>query len=361
MPRTPKPFFWRGGWYTDFGGRRTLLATGKHNKGAADDALLALRHQNALQDGKSYPDLTVLQLVDLFLDAVKVEKSVHTYADYQRWLHEFAKQHGNRRVRDITRLMTQQFKNEWSIKEYKPGKPYKPKTINHALIGLKRCWNWGIDTGLVAPPSPFAKLPLLYAEGRQRLAAPSEFQSLLRHAGGVDFLHVLLAMRYTPARPGDIRVLTYSMVDWAKHVWVIPRHKTSRTMKKPKPRIIPMPPVIEKLLRHRLQRFGRTERVFTNRRGRPWKKDALVLRMRRVRKRAGIKPDENGESITLYSNRHTLLTQAARNGVTGPQLQLLGGWTSLAMAEKYVHLAEHDTYQAGVKAVQGLQPQRSAK
>jgi len=361
MPRTPKPFYWRGGWYTDFRGERTHLASGKENKSAAEDELLRLRHKALEQDGKVHPDITVLQLIDLFLDSVKVEKSEYTYADYSRWLHEFAKQHGQRRVRSVTRLMAQQFKNEWAKKEYKKGKVYQPKTINHALIGLRRCWNWGIDAGLIQPANPFGKVPMLHAEGRQRLVKPEEFRALLRNAGDIHFLHVLLALRYTPARPGDIRTLTYPMIDWERHVWVIPKHKTTRTMKKPMPRIIPMPPVIEQMLRYRLQRFGKTDRVFTNSDLHPWKRDGFALRMRRVRDRAGIKADENGENLVMYTNRHTLLTQAARNGANGPQLQLLGGWTSLQMADRYVHLAETDTYEAGLKAIQGLQPQRSAK
>lgn len=361
MPRPPKPFLWRDGWYTDYGGQRTLLAKGRHNRAAAQDALLRLQHQNTLLEGKTYPDLTVLQLVDLFLDAVKVEKTNHTYLDYHRWLHEFAKQHGHRKARDVTRLMAQQFKNDWASRAYRPGKVYKPKTINHALIGLKRCWNWAIDTGLLAPPNPFGKLPLLHCEGRQRLASLDEFQLLLRHAGDSAFRHVLLALRYTPARPGDVRVLTYAMIDWDKHVWVLPRHKTSRTMKKPRPRVIPMPPVVERLLRYRLQRHGGAERVFLNARGQPWCKDSLVLRMRRVRERAGIGPDDNGENLVLYSSRHTLLTEAARSGVSGPRLQLLGGWTTSAMTDKYVHLAEQDAYEAGVQAAEGLRRQRSGK
>lgn len=201
MARTPKPFFWRDGWYTDFGGERKLLAQGKENKTAAEDELLRLRHKALQQDGKVHPDITVLQLIDLFLDSVKVEKSEHTYADYSRWLHEFAKQHGQRRVRSVTRLMAQQFKNEWAKKEYNKGKVYHPKTINHALIGLRRCWNWAIDAGPIQPANPFGKVPMLHAEGRQRLVKPEEFRALPRNAGDIHSLHVLLALlalRYTP-------------------------------------------------------------------------------------------------------------------------------------------------------------------
>lgn len=98
------------------------------------------------------------------------------------------------------------------------------------------------------------------------------------------------------------------MIDWERRVWVIPKHKTTRTMKKAKPSIIPMPPVIEEMLRYRLQRFGKTDRVFTNSDLHPWKRDGFALRMRRVRDRAGIKADENDENLVMYTSRHTLLT-----------------------------------------------------
>lgn len=38
-----KPFYLRYGWYTDFGGERTLLAKGRENERAAQNELLRLR------------------------------------------------------------------------------------------------------------------------------------------------------------------------------------------------------------------------------------------------------------------------------------------------------------------------------
>ena len=38
------------------------------------------------------------------------EKSGYTFADYQRWCVAFAKLHGNKQARDVTRLDAQQFK-----------------------------------------------------------------------------------------------------------------------------------------------------------------------------------------------------------------------------------------------------------
>ena len=61
--------------------------------------------------GRPLPSLTVTELVALFLDNVKVERSIHTYLDYQRWLTEFAWQYGHRPARDVTRQDARSFRN----------------------------------------------------------------------------------------------------------------------------------------------------------------------------------------------------------------------------------------------------------
>jgi hypothetical protein len=87
----------------------------------------------------------VAELSALFLAAVKVERTIHTYLDYQRWLTEFARVHGHRLAREITHQDAQQFRNgiangSWVRNRQSP-KPYQPKTVNHAVISVKRCWN----------------------------------------------------------------------------------------------------------------------------------------------------------------------------------------------------------------------------
>ena len=62
------------------------------------------------------------------------------------------------------------------------------------------------------------------------------------------------------------------------------------------------------VLRRRLAESGGVGHVFRNADGRPWTKDALGLRMRRLRVRAGVGPDQQGEQFVLYTYRHTFLT-----------------------------------------------------
>src|SRR5262249_52403806 len=124
----------------------------------------------------------------------------------------------------------------------------------------------------------------------------------------------------------------------------------SRTAKEPKPRIIPMPPIVERLLRWRLQTCGRTTRVFLNSKGRPWTKDALVQRMESLRRRAGITPDAGGEQIVLYTARHTYATKAVASKVSDRRLADLMGHTSTRTTHRYIHLAPPELYKAAMEA-----------
>src|SRR5205823_12690714 len=99
------------------------------------------------------------------------------------------------------------------------GQAYKPKTVNHAVIALKRAWNWAIEMELVPDRNPFAKVGLLHAQGRKRVATAEEYEALLAHATDEHFREVLIALRFTPSRPNYIRDLTWSMVDWKNHQW----------------------------------------------------------------------------------------------------------------------------------------------
>ena len=140
------------------------------------------------------------------------------------------------------------------------------------------------------------------------------------------------------------------------------RHKSSNTSKVRRPKLIPMCPCVEKLARWLHRRHGDQPFVFLNSDGSPWTKDAFVQRMESLRRRAGVAPDENGESLVLYHHRHAFLTAAASGqGISGPMLQQLAGHTDPRTTERYAHLANKDIHQAGLRVAEGLRPQRPGK
>ena len=303
--------------------------------------------------GRLVTKLTVTELFVLFLEDVEATKDEDTFRDYQRWCTEFAKVHGNKPARAVTKAEANDFKLALMKATYvvgkQPPRPYKPKTINHALITLRRAFNWAIDTErLPAGRNPFAKVSLLHCEGRKRVATEDEYQALLAHCTDDTFRDVLIALRYTSARPQDIYSLTWAMVDWECEMWVLTEHKGRRTSRVPKPRVIGMNDEVEQVLLRRRMKFGGDGHVFLNADGRPWTKDALGLRMRRLRKRAGIQADEQGEQFVLYTARHTFLTKAGADpAISQSALAELAGHTNPTTTARYVHAARQAIATAG--------------
>ena len=185
--------------------------------------------------------------------------------------------------------------------------------------------------------------------GRQRIITDEEFQALLRHCTDALFRQILLTFRLTAARLGELRKLKWSMVKWDTHCWVIPpsQHKTGKTARQPKPRVIPMPPLVERMLRYRQARSGGNEYVFPDQNGNQWTKDAISLRFSRLRERARI-GEKEGEKLVLYSNRHTRLTELASD-VAAAVLQAVAGHTNFTTTQHW-HLANQQVYGAILEA-----------
>jgi integrase len=349
MPREAKPYVERG-WYISRAGGQYLKLCPVADGMTEARRLLKMRlgeleAERETMGGRLPTKLTVTEVFVAFLEEVERTKDEDTFLDYQRWCTEFAKAYGHKPARSVTKADAADFRLAMLKTTYvvgqQPPRPYKPKTINHALITLRRASNWAIDTDrLPAGTNPFARVELLPCEGRQRVATEEEYQALLAHCTDDAFRDVLVAMRHASARPQDIYNLEWHMVDWENRMWVLRRHKASRTARNPKPRVIGMATAVEAVRRRRLEQFGPTGHVFRNADGNPWRKDALGLRMRRLRVRAGVKPDQQGEEFVLYTNRHTFLTAAGADPSISPtHLARVGGHSSTATTDKYIHLA----------------------
>src|SRR5436309_1094801 len=79
----------------------------------------------------------------------------------------------------------------------------------------------------------------------------AEFQALLRGAfghRGRHFRQVLIFLRFTGCRPGEMAALKWSDIDLDGGAIVLAEHKTARKVRKP--RAVPLVPVVVKLLIH---------------------------------------------------------------------------------------------------------------
>lgn len=112
---------------------------------------------------------------------------------------------------------------------------------------------------------------------------------------------------------------------------MLAEHKTARKVRKP--RVVPLVPVVVKLL-IQLRKHSGGESVFVNERETPWNRCSLSLRVQRCRERQGVPADAK-----LYGARHQFGTMAIVRGVDIKTLSQLMGHESTRMTEHYLHLA----------------------
>lgn len=291
-----------------------------------------------LQAGKpsrsDWLDVPLPNLCDEFLDDVKARKAESTFVGYR-----------NRLTRALRSLDVQPRVGEvtkWHLSKIDraltgAGK-YSPTTIRDTIATLQTVFSWACKNELLED-NPIRDYEKPAARERTRIVTPNEFQSLLRGAD-VRFRQVLLALRLTGCRPKEVRTLIWEWVDLDSGLWILPDHKTITQQRNPRPRIIPLPGPILRLCEH-LQDTSQSpeHHVFLNSHGKPYSKDCFCRKFDRLRTKVGIKR-KAGESLVLYSNRHTFGTNAAGK-VTDIELAEVMGHTDTRTTRRYVHL-NHD-------------------
>lgn len=355
MPRRAKPFPHQGHYYTSIGGKQRRLCRIEDGMERAEEELRKLQSER-FQTGQLFPEMTVAEAAALFLRQVETDKGpAHkTFQFYKRNLQRLVDRLGSRKLRSLRQTDGVEYKRHLLEARRKPtgrrpgqklGRVQEPRplgnvTVNHHLRAAKTLLNWAVESDyIVKNPWKGKKLKLLEEKGRERLVTPEEFKALLDHCTNDDFRDILTVLRYTAARPEDVRHLTWEMVHFDKHCWLIPasKHKTGHTQReKNKSRIVGMIPLVEDILKKR-QTASSSPFVFPKPDGKAWDAAGLSLKFRRLRERAGI-VEKDGEQLVLYSKRHTRLTELAPT-LAAPVLQEVGGHTTFQTTKRYIHIA----------------------
>lgn len=208
----------------------------------------------------------------------------------------------------------------------------KPKTVNNVLAMLGKLLRYAVDVGVLAvaprirllhvPQQPFDFLSFT-EYGRLLEAAKSE----------PDAYAALLFAGDTGARMGELLAVTWDDIDFkagtiriAHSDWMgeVTGTKTGKV------RTVPL----TKRLRAALaaHRHLRGPRVFCRDDGSPWTKEVLRAMLPRVCRRAGLR------TIKWHALRHTFASHLAMTDAHPREIQDLGGWSTLAMVERYTHL-----------------------
>jgi integrase len=353
MARKAHPWFRRsdGCWYIKLNGRQEKLVRGKENRTAAMRRWHELTLEQAANPSAENPEQTVASVIDLFLIYPKRSYAPRTYANLEHYLQRFAEAHGFRLVKDSKLLHF----TAWLDSHAEWASEWTRSTV---IKSVQRAFNWAVHQGVIST-NPFkgvAQRPgeprrpmtdhefriLLKATSPKRPSGRKRIKHRRRPTPGERFRQVLFFLRYTGARPGEMAALIWPAVDLERAVIVLRKHKTVRTQRTPRPRVIHLVPLVVKLLRRiERQQAPRTEYVFVTARRTRWNRWSLGLRMRRLRDKAGLPED-----VKMYGIRHQFGTKSIVNGVDIKTLSELMGHTTTRMTEHYVHLAGQQAHLA---------------
>jgi integrase len=225
------------------------------------------------------------------------------------------------------------------------------------VTALARIFAWCHAEGLLKV-NPLAGMKPGKRRSRQRVLTDAEYRSLLRGARPA-FRRLLVALRWTGARPCELRAATWADLqcdaDGKPLRIVLTRHKTATTQKTPRPRVIwlvgPMPKLVAWLGRQASfcpdnngtsgppdnncpDNRGTKTPLFTTETGRPWSAGRLCQVVGERRRAAGLAAD-----CTAYLCRHGWHTQALLNGVPLMTLAELAGNSPATITRSYAHVA----------------------
>jgi integrase len=198
-----------------------------------------------------------------------------------------------------------------------------------AISAIKRVFNWSVKEGYIEK-SPLLKLSKPPERKRERILTDDEKKLLLNNYSPDDpFRDFLQAVLLTGARPGEVMAVEASHVSLADCTWTFEEHKTSEKLNEARARVIYLVPSMVALTK-RLIDLHPTGPLFVNRKGRPWNRNAIRCRFRRVRKKLDL-----GDDLVCYSTRHTWATDALERGVPEASVAELMGHVDTKMIHRF--------------------------
>jgi integrase len=328
MSRPNKVWFRKdiGWWMVTLDGKKIRLAEGKTNRKLAEQKF----HELKVVQARSAENCNarIADIIDGFLTWSKVHRSPETCRNHLWYGQKFSEHIGYLKATEL---------RPNHLTQWVDSHAWGQTTQRNARRSVYRAFAWAVEEGLLTS-NPLAGMKCPAALTRQRAMTDAEFRSLLRGSRH-DFKVLLFALMMSGCRPKEATSLTWNQVHQDR--WVLPQHKTFH--KTHKPRVIYLTKPLQRLMtvlrRRGDQRGAANAHVFLNAYGRPWTRNAIRLRIERLKRKLHLADD-----LCCYMTRHAFGTAAVLNGVDVMTVAQLMGHTSLEMIQRvYVHLADkHD-------------------
>lgn len=331
MARPRKPWFRSrtNEWCVTIDGTQVPLTKGRQNKAEAErefHRLMSLRDEDADSQATSG---SVVTLLGRFLGWVKKHKSDATYEGLRYYLRSFV------RFKGIKTLPPHKVTIPL-VERWLDSHPGWKASRRHAILSVLRAFNWAVKRGelnknpIANIDVPAQKRVTTYLTAEQRTAI---FNATKDRA----FKNFMTALQETGCRPGEACAVEAKHVDLAAGVWVLPEHKTGN--KTGKPRTVYLTRDMVNLTRELMVKNPEGP-IFLNYRKRPWNRNAVRCRFRKLRASF----PEFGH-FSAYSFRRAFVTDALERGVGVAQVAELVGHVGTDMVMRhYNQLQERVKY-----------------
>jgi integrase len=204
-------------------------------------------------------------------------------------------------------------------------------TRRGAITAVKSLYSWGATNCGLPPDHPIRRMERPPMKRRRPLTA-EEIEAIFAAVPDRAFRDFLTALQQTGARPAEIARVTAQEVHG--DVWVLGEHKTAK--RTGKERVIYLNEVMVELTRERVQLFPEGP-IFRQHRGkRPWNRNAIRCRFKRLRQKLGLEA-----GVVCYGLRHAFVTDALERGVPIATLaEIVGHADTKMISAVYSHLHE---------------------
>ncbi|MGH7602499.1 MAG: tyrosine-type recombinase/integrase [Gemmatimonadaceae bacterium] len=335
--RQPKPWFRAAldTWYVEHNHKQVRL--GGHPDGApppkktragwnAPPAILDAFYKLMASGPANLPrpdQILTAQVFDLFLAHSERHNARDTYVWYKHFLQRFCELYGRLPAHELKPIHVTRWLDAHT---WKGGR-------RNAVTAVKRAFNWADQQGVLSP-NPLRNVQKPPATRRTRIVTPQERAEILTAVKDRNFREFLTALYLTGCRPSEVARATAAHVNLDLGVWVFEQHKTAK--RTGQPRVIYLCPEMVEMSR-RLAVERPDGPLFPSRRlGRPFSKNAIRIRFRRLRKKL---PHLKG--VVAYAYRHSYASAALENGVGIAQVAELLGHTDTRMVSRhYAHLSQ---------------------
>lgn len=329
MARRGDAIYLRGKtWWLDFThqGQRHAIRLGSNINRTAAREIASVKRAEILKGeagiGRKRKDLSFEKAKEKFLAWAEANTRLNTFRSYRQCLAQLGRAFTGKRLSEIHPFALEHYKRDRLATGAKVA-------VNRELTTLKSLYNIHLKWGHYEGENPVRQVkPVEEPEGRLRYLGPDEEDKLLGAAKEPLRTIILTGIHAGLRIHAEALTLRWADVDLRRgQLTVLSAYGKNR-----KPRTVPLNSTLQAAIVTLRARAGAGELVFPGGDGGPRRDIRTAFENARIR--AGL-----GKDVTPHVLRHTFASRLVMAGVDLRTVQELGGWSSLAMVQRYAHLS----------------------